>query len=247
MKLLINLILKNIIHLIHNRFIIFSFFLFIFIIIQFIFHKTLLPSNDTKDLWFYSGIVMVLFSILFIEPYYTSPKNVITNVIPLLLVFLAIKTSFNNNFFWWMAIVILLIILLISIIAIALEDKEKSPDQLKNKVSNTLKNIVVIIGQGKVLYSSIFLYFLLAYYSIKDFYTLIFFILWFFILCINPKNIHNIFIPILKKEKGNQIGEIFGVQSKKIFLVKLFEDRKLLKNLILLDSDIQCRMLMILL
>lgn len=173
---------------------------------------------------------MVLFSILFIEPYYTSPKNVITNAIPLLLVFLAIRDSFNNPVFWWATISVLVSLLIMSIIALVFDDKDKSPDHWKNKTATTLKNIVVVLGQGKVLYSSVFIYFLLTYHSIQDFYTLFLFIFWFLVLCINPKNIHNSFSIFTKKEIGDQIGEIFGVQSKKLFLVKLFEDRKNIKK-----------------
>lgn len=222
--------LKNLTFLVKNRFIIFGIFSAVFVIVQYWFFGTFLPSTETKDLWFYSGIFMVLFSILFIEPYYTSPKNVLTNTIPLLLVFLAIKTSFDNAIFWWAAIGVLVSLLLASIIALALEDKDKSPDFWKNKTATTLKDIVVIVGQGRVLYSSVFIYFLLTYHSIQNFYTLALFILWFFVLSINPKSIHGSFIILNKKNNNDQIGEIFGVQSKKIFLVKLFEDRKSIKK-----------------
>ncbi len=221
---------KNLLHLLKNRFILFGLFCVGFIVSFYIHSGSFLPSTDTKDLWFYSGLFMVLFSILFIEPYYTSPKNVITNAIPLLLVFLAIRSSFNNPIFWWGAVAVLLFLLLTSIIALACEDKDNSPDHWKNKTATALKNIVVVIGQGKILYSSVFIYFLLTYYSIQDFYTLILFVFWFLILCINPKNIHGSFATLSKKENSDQIGEIFGVQSKKIFLVKLFEDRKSIKK-----------------
>jgi len=114
--------------------------------------------------------------------------------------------------------------------ALALEDKDLSPDYWKNRVATKLKDMVVVVGQGKVLYSSVFIYFLLTYHSIQDFYTLVLFILWFFILSINPKNIHGSFALLSKKIDSDQIGEIFGVQSKKIFLVKLFEDRRSIKK-----------------
>lgn len=221
-----NNIIKKVTYLLKNRFILFLCFLIIFIISYFIYSGSFLPSTETKDLWFYSGLFMVCFSILFIEPYYTSPKNVITNVIPLLLVFLSIKESFNNITFWWSAVVILLFLLLLSIIAMAIEDKDKSPDCKRNKLANLIKNSVVLIGRGKILYSSVFIYFLLTYYSIQNFYTLILFIFWFIIIIIDPKGIHNSFLPKSLKENSDQIGEIFGVQSKKIFLVKLFKDRK---------------------
>jgi len=173
---------------------------------------------------------MVLFSILFIEPYYASPKNVITNAIPLLLVFLAIKTTFNNPTFWWFAVAVLVILVLASIIAMSLEDKDKSPESIQNRIATKIKDIVVAIGQGRVLYSAIFIYFLLTYYSIQNAHTLAMFILWFLIVSINPKSLHNSFSLAIKVKSSNQIGEIFGVQSKKIFLVKLYEDRKSIKR-----------------
>ena len=52
------------------------------------------------------------------------------------------------------------------------------------------------------------------------------FIFWFFIILINPKNFNNSF-SIKKKDKNiDAIGEIFAVQSNKIYLAKVFEDKK---------------------
>lgn len=87
-----------------------------------------------------------------------------------------------------------------------------------------------MIGQGKILYSAVFIYFLLSYHSIQDSYTLTLLLLWAFILAINPKSIHGNFSLATRKEDSDQVGEIFGVQSKKIFLVKLFEDRRNIKK-----------------
>lgn len=219
-------ILKGVKFLLKNRFILFFTFLIVFSLSYRIYSGSFLPSAETKDLWFYSGLFMVLFSILFIEPYYTSPKNVITNVIPLLLVFFSIKSYFTNQSFWWTAVFIFLVLLLFSALAMALEDKNKSPGHKINKVSNILKKLVAIIGRGKILYSAVFIYFLLTYHSIQNFYITLLFVFWFFIVILDVKNIHNSFFPKLIKKQDDQIGEIFGVQSKKIFLVKLFEDRK---------------------
>ena len=67
-----------------NRFVLYSLFLFGIVLINILFDEVIIPRASLDNLWFYSGLAMVLFSILFIEPYYTSPKNVITNTIPLL-------------------------------------------------------------------------------------------------------------------------------------------------------------------
>ena len=140
-----NNVFTNIIYYLKNRFILFILFFILFIISNILFSGSFLPSTETRDLWFYSGLFMVWFSILFIEPYYTSPKNVITTVIPLLLVFLSIKNLFNNPVFWWSAVIIFLFLLIISVSITAIEDKDESPDSRRNKIANYLKNSVSII------------------------------------------------------------------------------------------------------
>lgn len=173
---------------------------------------------------------MVLFSVFFIEPYYTSPKNVITNATPLLLLLIAIQKSFINPFIWWAAITVIGLLIIASIFAISIEDKNKSPENWRNQASTKTKTIVVFLGQGKVLYSSVFLYFLNTYHSIQNTHTLLLFILWFFILAINPKNLHNSFLMPGKNDPHEKVGEIFSIQSKKTFLVKLFDDRTNIKD-----------------
>lgn len=221
----IKLFFNKVVFLLSNRFILFFILLLIFFCSYYLYSGSFFPSTDTRDLWFYSGLFMVVFSIFFIEPYYTSPKNVITNVIPLLLVFLSIKSSFPNDIFWWFSLASIILLLFASVLAMALEDKSKSPAHLRNKFSDWLKKIVVILGRGKVLYSCVFVYFLLTYFSVQNFYTLTLFIFWFLIVLVDPKFIHNEFMPKKHDDSFDQVGEIFGVQSKKMFLAKIFGDK----------------------
>jgi|GEM_PF-4541906 len=148
---------------------------------------------------------MILFSILFIEPYYTSPKNVITNTIPLLLVFLSIKDSFENKTIWNISFMVIVIILILSIIPLALYDENHSPEYLKNKIAIFLKNIVTNIGKGKIIYSGTFLVFLYVniksnFQSIFDVYFIFLMVLRGIILSIDPKELNNTF-SLKEREK----------------------------------------------
>lgn len=210
---------------IKNRFIIFGIFILGFMTFNYAFTNSVLPSTDTKDLWFYSGLAMTLFSILFIEPYYSSPKNVITNTIPLFLVFMSIKNSFENQTFWWIGIIIISSLLVFSMMVMFLEDKNKSNDDWHNLWAEKIKKYVVFLGQGKFLYSSVFIVVLLTYYSIKDLYTLTLFAMWFIIVSINPKNLTNTFLIGKRKYSKEALGTIFAVESNGIFLVKIFDDK----------------------
>lgn len=221
----------NIKNIFHNRFAILIILISLFMVIHYFLEGTLLPTTDTKDIWFYSGLGAMLFSLLFIEPYFTSPKNVLTNSLPLFLVFLAIKNNYANYTIWWCIFGFISLMAISSIISIVLSEcgKNKSEQSKINKISNYIKIAVVFLGQGKILYSIVFISTLILYYcndKQNNIYALIMFIFWFFIILINPKNLNNSF-SIKKKDKNiDAIGEIFAVQSNKIYLAKVFEDKK---------------------
>ena len=130
----------------------------VFVAVHTILKGSYLPTTDTKDIWFYSGLGAMLFSLLFIEPYYTSPKNVLTNSFPLFLVFLAIYKNYNNKFVWWVIFIYVCIMIVLAVICIVLSEfgKDKSEQNNFNLISNRIKEIIVKFGQGKVLYSAVF-------------------------------------------------------------------------------------------
>lgn len=171
-----------------------------------------------------------MISVLFIEPYFASPKNVITNAIPLILVLFAIKTTFDNQVFWWIGFIYLILLIAGALKAMSLQDKQNSQDHPKNKTSEKFKQVIVIIGEGKLLYSVVFLYFLLTYYSTNSLYSLMLVFIYLAFLLINPNKLHDFLFSQNKKSVLNQIGEIIGVQSKKLFLVKLFNDKYNIKK-----------------
>ena len=210
---------------------IFLLFLFIFAGVHWFFEKTFLPGAGNDGLWFYSGLFMLYFSILFIEPYYTSPKNVITNVIPVLLLLLPIKTSFGKfECLWWFLILFGWILLLLSVLAMILENKLKSPEVRQNLFAEKIVSIVNFFGKARVIYSLCFLIFLSLFANLSYIHSLIMFVAWFIIVSLNPSKIHSPLFTSEHKQENNQIGTILGVQSRAVFLVKLFEDRKGIKK-----------------
>lgn len=210
---------------------IFLLFLLIFAGVHWFFEKTFLPGAGNDGLWFYSGLFMLYFSILFIEPYYTSPKNVITNVIPVLLLLLPIKTSFGKfECLWWFLILFGWILLLLSVLAMILENKLKSPEARQNLFAEKIVSIVNFFGKARVIYSLCFLIFLSLFANLSYIHSLIMFVTWFIIVSLNPSKIHSQLFASEHKQENNQIGTILGVQSRAVFLVKLFEDRKGIKK-----------------
>lgn len=177
-----------------------------------------MPGSGNDGLWFYSGLFMLYFSILFIEPYYTSPKNVITNVIPVLLLLLPIKTSFEKfECLWWFLVLFGLILLLLSVLAMILENKLKSPEARQNLFAEKIVIFVNFFGKARVIYSLCFLIFLSLFANLSYLHSLIMFVVWFIIVSLNPSKIHSQLFVNEGKQENNQIGTIFGVQSRAVF------------------------------
>ena len=144
----------------------------ILLIFTYLITGSVLPNADTKNLWFYSGIFMVLFSMFFIEPYYTAPTNVIANATSLLLVLISIKSDFSANLLWWnIGFFYLLTILIISVISTVLKDSEKSPEHWQNVCTEWLKKYCCKFWGWKICFFrflSLFFVFLLLNTRCQD-------------------------------------------------------------------------------
>ena len=219
--------------LLKNRLIILSIFIGVVLAGNKVATGGFLPSTETQDLWFYSGLFMLVFSTLFIEPYYSSPKNVITNTVPLILVFLAIEPDVEIKSHWLAIMAFLFALTVMALTAMVLADPAQGPETRKNKLSERLKNMSVFAGKAKRLYSGIFLFFLLGFYisdGVLTGYAFYLLIVWAAVMLIDPSELTNSFKVSSKTPHDDALGQVFGVQSKRIFLVKLFDDKKTIKK-----------------
>ena len=132
-----------------NRFVVFGLFFVILMSLNYYFTRSLLPSPDTKNLWFYSGLFMMVFSILFIDPYYSSPKNVITNTIPLALTLIPIKDIFVDAKLWWVSFGVVITLLIAALISLVINDETKSEDHLQNRISVFFEKLGCNFWSGK--------------------------------------------------------------------------------------------------
>ena len=137
------------------RIIIFAFFLFLIMALSRWITGMWIPKTEYEKLWLFSGLIMVLLSMFFIEPYYTAPTNVSANSITIILILISIKGLFTNNnmIFWWSGIIYSFILLSMSISSVVLRDIEKSPISLQNRISDFLKRFSLVFGTGNLHYS----------------------------------------------------------------------------------------------
>jgi len=213
-----------------NRFLVAIIYLGLFIVINMFFTGSLLPSADTMNFWFYSGLLLLLFSILFIEPFYTSPKNIITNLLALAVSYIAIKNSFSNSFWWTITFSFIVLCLFLAIVSISIQSNEKSEDSLTNVIALKLRFYLGIVARGKIIYSVVFLSVIFLYKQelvnqFSDHYFISMIVMYVLILNIKPESLHSKFVLSTNKSDKESIGEVFSVQSENMFLIRLFDDK----------------------
>lgn len=218
------------------RFLIFFSLLAILFVIAYLFNSTIIPSPDLENTWLYSGMVMLLISMFFIEPYYSAPMNVTINAISLLLSFLSIKSQFTAKFdswIWWCLFVYIVVIFATSLMAIILRNNDLSEDDAVNKIATNMRKISVLLGSGRLVYSVVFVVFLLLFYGIQSYKTLVAMLFWALIIIIEP---YKLKIVRQGKNKTTDVGKIIGVQSRKIFISKLYNNRTAIAGVRLFDT-----------
>lgn len=195
-----------------------------------------LPDNNI--VWFWSGLVVLVFSLYYIEPYFTAPTNVFANSFALFLLMISLGSNdFGNNFWWITSIVTLFIIIVLSLLSKAIYNPNKSDDFILNILTNQTKSFLELVGSGRVLYSIVFIYFLFLNIFLEkevfnNWYLLSLFFVFCFVLIVQPKSIKDFikkYFDTKNTEKSNKIGKIFAVQSDSVFLVKLFDNKKISK------------------
>lgn len=191
---------------------------------------TIFSENGIKIIVF-SCLFMMCFTLLLMEHFFTKPADVLANSLSILLMIGPMKMELNKLGIIYLIFIFYFIFLsLISITAILLLNKNNSDTSIANKISNILKGISIKLGSGKYMYFLVAIVTMLFYIEVKSFDFLLLFMFSIFVLMLEPKQIA-IKISKAKTETNmNSIGEIFGIQSKKIFLVKLFDDRKSIKK-----------------
>lgn len=172
---------------------------------------------------------MLSFNTLILEHYFTKPTDVLASSIAVLLTITPIKKDLINLGVWYDTLFFFSLGLgILSVASLALFAPNKPEDTTQNKISKVLKDFVVRFGSSKVQFFCLFVLTLFFYVDSKSQYFLFLFLYSAFVLLDPWKFIMK--IPAFVKPKPQEgIGQIFGVQSKNTFLVKLYTQRPSIK------------------
>ncbi|MDE0401420.1 MAG: DUF87 domain-containing protein [Candidatus Poribacteria bacterium] len=174
----------------------------------------------------FTSLVMMSFATLFLEHWFTKPTDVLAASTSILLVLSPLADELTTFGIWYTVFFAYnLAMALTSLMSLILLDGEQSSGAFRNRLSYHLNNVATHFGNGRLLYFALFILTLLFYVDSQSIYFIILFGYSAAILFVDPKRV---LLPLLRRNSrhSDDIGEIFGVQSKNTFLVKLFKERQ---------------------
>jgi len=186
-------------------------------------HGELLPKSGLDGVWFYSGLALLLFAMFYVEPYYPAPRNVMTHSLAVILVLMAVRhdlTVVPGASPWWqLLLVYATAVLIISWLASNLTDEELAPEHWQNRAAGLLKVVSVTAGEARVLYSMVFLLFLLVFHDVRSLEVRMVLVFWWLLILTNPRKRMAAALSALNWQ-GREIGQIIAVQARYMFLAR---------------------------
>lgn len=188
--------------------------------------KFILTSVDFVEI---SALIMLSFTALLMEHYFVKPSDTLAASISILLLFLPAYNDLRQlglvfNIFTTYSF----LMGLLAFISLYILRPGESNDTFLNRLSFVLKEITTRLGSGKLQFGLGLFITVFFYVDSHSPYFVIYFLFGLSVYVIDP--ISKLMI-VRRRLKGssNEIGEIFGVQSKNTFLVRLHAVRKSIK------------------
>jgi len=177
----------------------------------------------------FTALLMIAFISLFLEYFFTTPSDVLASTIAILLLISPLSQALSKLGILYCIFYSYNVLLLIcSLAALLLLNSDSSGDSPRNKVSNYLKQFSTKFGNGKFLFWMLFFLTLVFYIDSNKSEFLILLGLSIFILLVDPINTLVSMGRSNRRHEGD-IGEIIGVQSKNVFLARLYTERNPVK------------------
>lgn len=183
------------------------------------------PTAGLPSVWFYSGLVLLLFGMFYVEPHYGAPRNAMTHALAVILVLLAVREDLQAipaASPWYQSLLTYAsVVLVVSWTAANIGEPEDGPDHWANRAAGALKDVSVLFGEARVLYSGVFLLFLPLFHDVGDPAVLAALTFWWLVVMTNPQKRVSAALADVRSHR-DQIAEITGVQSRRVFLAKAY-------------------------
>lgn len=185
--------------------------------------------------WFTSGLLLLILLSLIDQPHFSKDSNIFINAITAGISLLIVNES-NRDFIFWGFLSVIVYLTVSSYALLWLRQKSLG---LENKFIRLIARINREIGKPETLFSSFFIWGVYKQFGTgnNQFNGLLLFWAIFIILNIPSlaKSIEDLFA--IGKDKSNKLalGQIFGVQSKNTFLIRLYDSSERIVNTRIFD------------
>ena len=178
--------------------------------------------NAFSDLWFSSGLLMLILLSLIDQPSFSKDANIFVNAVTAFLALLIVEQS-SRDWIFWTFFGIVIYLLLSSYILMWLR---KNPLNEENKFIQFLSRFNRFIGKPQVLFSAFFLWGAILQFGISTRDSAPIFWYWLIVILLDTSSFAKFIAELLMKKKEeittSAIGTILGVQGRNILLVKMF-------------------------
>ena len=196
----------------------------VLLLVGYIAFKTPIDVLSNKGIMIISALMMLSFTTLLAEHFFTRPTDVVASAVSILLLLSPIHSELKDMGLWyWFFWSYSAVLLIISLLSLLLLSPEKSPADAMNKASIILKTIAVRFGNGRFLWFSLFVLCVLFYVDSQSPLFIALFVYASALLLIDPKKAFISLKSIVAKPES-AVAELFGIQSSSAYLAKLYPD-----------------------
>jgi len=182
-----------------------------------------------------STLFALALSVLFVEHYFTSPTDVAANALAILLMLAPLRSQLARMGGWYTALMVYNSVILVGALAsILLFDAARAESSRRNRAAQVLRSICTFAGKGKVLYFGLAVLTMLFYVDRPSWFFLAVFAFAIVMLAIDPKKALLV-VARRSRHPGADVGEIFCVQSRYMFVARLFGEHPPLRRFDLVE------------
>ena len=181
-----------------------------------------------SDLWFSSGLLMLILLSLIDQPFFSKDTNIFVNGVTGFLALLLIEQT-KRDWIFWTFFGFVFYLLVSSYILMWVRRNELNEEK---KAVQFFSRINRIIGSPQVLFSAFFLWGAFLQFGITNKKYIPIFWYWLIVILLDTSSLAKIIADIMTRKKEESItsaiGNVLGVQGRDILLIKLFpfEQRK---------------------
>lgn len=181
---------------------------------------------DTPRIVLITSLIMLSFVTLCLEHFFTKPTDVLASTLSIILLLTPLHRQLGKLGVWYgIFLGYSYLLMLLALVALFLVDDTKPSEAVQNRLAGALKTLAVHFGTGRFLFFGLFVVCMLSYVDSQSTDFIILFAYAAALLLINPKSAVFSTAKLLRSS-DEDIGAIFGVQSKNTFLVRLHPTHK---------------------